>query len=176
MRDVIPPATARNPVEAIEIVSLAISDGDLEAALAQYEHGAIVRPWQPDPADGKASANAEGGSGNAASELRDVMDLRLPLALRVLAVVPAGDQVLVLAARRISGAGPDGESVELSGTGAAIVRRQPGGGWRIAAEAWCLAGIGGSGGPDTPDTPGAAESANPAELSDAADRFPSDSP
>jgi hypothetical protein len=28
------------------------------------------------------------------------------------------------------------------GAGAAIVRRQPGGGWRIAADAWCLAGTG----------------------------------
>jgi ketosteroid isomerase-like protein len=147
MRDVIPPAVARSPVEAIEIVSVAISDGDLEAALAQYQHAAVLQPWQSDPVDGRASAGAEGGSGNAASELREVMDLRLPLELQVLAVVPAGDQALVLAERRINGAGPYGERVELTGCGAAIVRRQPGGGWRIAAEAWCLAGIGGPGGP-----------------------------
>ena len=140
MRDLIPPAVAGNPAEAIEIVSLAISDGDLEAALAQYETSAILRPWQSDPVDGSASTDS--GPGSAASRLQDVMDLRLPLALRVLAVVPAGDLVLVLAQRRISGAGPDCERVELSGSGAAIVRRQPGGGWRIAADAWRLAGIG----------------------------------
>ncbi|HUC22241.1 MAG TPA: hypothetical protein VMA73_05995, partial [Streptosporangiaceae bacterium] len=105
MRDLIPPAVARNPVEAIEIVSLAISDGDLEAALAQYEHSAILRPWQSDRVDGSASAGSDPGS--AASRLQDVMDLRLPLALRVLAVVPAGELALVLAQRRISGAGPD---------------------------------------------------------------------
>ena len=140
MRDLIPPAVARNPVEAIEIVSLAISDGDLEAALAQYEHSAILRPWQSDRVDGSASAGSDPGS--AASRLQDVMDLRLPLALRVLAVVPADELALVLAQRRISGAGPDCERVELTGSGAAIVRRQPGGGWRIAADAWRLAGIG----------------------------------
>ena len=151
VRDLIPPAVARNPAEAIEIVSLAISDGDLEAAFAQYEHSAILRPWQSDPVDGEVSARADGGPGSAADMLQDVMDLRLPLALRVLAVVPAGDLALVLAERRISGAGPDGEHVELAGSGAAIVRRQPGGGWRIAADAWRLAGIGGPDGPDGPD-------------------------
>jgi ketosteroid isomerase-like protein len=142
MRDLIPPAVARNPVEAIEIVSLAISDGDLEAALAQYEEDAVLRPWQSDLADGEVDAGGDGGSRSAASRLRDVMDLRLPLAVRVLAVIPAGDEALVLAERRISGAGPDCERVELTGSGAAIVRRRPGGGWRIAAETWCLAGIG----------------------------------
>jgi ketosteroid isomerase-like protein len=142
MRDLIPPAVASNPVEALEIVSLAISDGDLEAALAQYEDDAVLWPWQSDPEDGEVSASGDGGSHDAASRLRDVMELRLPLALRVLAVVPAGDQALVLAERSISGAGPDFEHVELTGSGGAIVRRHPGGGWRIAAEAWCLAGIG----------------------------------
>jgi ketosteroid isomerase-like protein len=143
MRDLIPPAVARNPVEAIEIVSVAISDGDLEAALAQYEHGAILWPWHSGEVAGEASAPAGGDPGSAASRLHDVMELRLPLAVRVLAVVPAGDLALVLAERRISGVGPDCERVELTGSGAAIVRRQPGGGWRIAADAWRLAGTGG---------------------------------
>ena len=173
MRDLIPPAVARNPVEAIEIVSLAISDGDLEAALAQYEDDAVLRPWQSDPADDHVSAAGDGGTRSAASRLRGVMDLRLPLAVRVLAVVPAGDQALVLAERRISGAGPDCERVELTGSGAAIVRRRPGGGWQIAAEAWCLAGVGRPDGRDTPDRPA---SANLAEPPDQADPFPSDSP
>jgi ketosteroid isomerase-like protein len=152
MRDLIPPAVARSPVEAIEIVSLAISDGDLEAALAQYEDGAVLRPWQRRPADDAdlGQDHAQAGqdpaeAGNAPGGLQDVMELRLPLAVRVIAVVPAAGQTLVLAERRISGAGPDGERVELTGSGAAIVRRQPGGGWRIAADAWCLAGTGGPG-------------------------------
>jgi ketosteroid isomerase-like protein len=176
MRDLIPPAVARNPAEAIEIVSLAISDGDLEAALAQYEEDAVLRPWQSDLADGKVSTGGDGGSRSAASSLREVMDLRLPLAVRVLAVVPAGDQALVLAQRRISGAGPDCERVELTGSGAAIIRRGPGGGWRIAAEAWCLSGAGRPDGWDTPDRPGAVNSASRAELPGQADPFPGDSP
>ena len=37
MRDLIPPVVARYPAEAAELVCVAVSDGDLEAALAQYE-------------------------------------------------------------------------------------------------------------------------------------------
>jgi ketosteroid isomerase-like protein len=132
MSDLIPPAVARHPAEAVELVTVAISDGDLEAALAQYEQNAVLRPWQEPP-----SADAA-----IASQLSAVMDLRLPLGLTVRAVVPAGSLALVLGERRISGAGPDCQRVELCGSGAAIVRRQPGGGWRIAADAWCLAGSG----------------------------------
>lgn len=132
MRDLIPPAVARHPAEAVELVTVAISDGDLEAALAQYERDAVLRPW-PEPSPAEAPV---------ASQLSAVMDLRLPLGLTVRAVVPAGSLALVLAERRISGAGPDCERINLRGSGAAIVRRQPGGGWRIAADAWCLAGTG----------------------------------
>ena len=142
MRDLIPPAVARHPAEAVELVTVAISDGDLEAALAQYERDAVLRPWQ-----GLSPAEAP-----VASQLSAVMDLRLPLGLAVRAVVPAGSLALVLADRRISGAGPDCERVDLRGSGAAVVRRQPGGGWRIAADAWCLAGTGVPG--DSPQPPG----------------------
>ncbi len=150
MGDVIPPAVAGNPVDAIEIVSLAISDGDLEAALAQYERSAILRPWEQHclhgENPGRGTRNAVGedpaDAGTAACALRAVMELRLPLVVRVLAVLPAGAEVLVLAERGIAGAGPDCERVELAGVGAAIVRRQPDGGWRIAADAWRLSGTG----------------------------------
>jgi ketosteroid isomerase-like protein len=142
MRDLIPPAIARHPAEAVELVTVAISDGDLEAALAQYERDAVLRPWQE-------SSPAEAP---VASQLSAVMDLRLPLGLAVTAVVPAGMLALVLAERRIRGAGPDCEHVDLLGSGAAIVRRQPGGGWRIAADAWCLAGTGVPS--DSPQPPG----------------------
>jgi ketosteroid isomerase-like protein len=132
MRDLIPPAVARHPAEAVELVAVALSDGDLEAALAQYERDAVLRPWQE-------SSPAEAP---LASQLAAVMEMRLPIGLEVRAVIPAGTLALVLAERRISGAGPDCEDVHVRGSGAAIVRRQPGGGWRIAADAWCLAGAG----------------------------------
>ena len=70
------------------------------------------------------------------------MALRLPVALRIRALVPSGRLALVMGERRLAGAGPDCERIELAGSGATVVRQQAGGGWRIAADAWCLAGTG----------------------------------
>ena len=43
-------------------------------------------------------------------------------------------------AHRNQGTGPDGTAVRLCGIGCTVVRAQPDGVWRIAADAWCLAG------------------------------------
>ena len=45
MFDPIKPPAARRPEEALELVSQALSDGDLEAALAQYEKSALLACW-----------------------------------------------------------------------------------------------------------------------------------
>ena len=39
---------------------------------------------------------------------------------------------------RSEGTGPDGEEIKHSGNGCAVVRAQPDGTWRIAADAWHL--------------------------------------
>ena len=44
MLDPISPPVARRPEETVELVAAALSDGDLEAVLAQYERGAILCP------------------------------------------------------------------------------------------------------------------------------------
>ena len=133
MPDPIAPPVATQPAEAVELVCLAVSDGDLEAALAQYEAGAVLRPWARDPgghADGVADA------------LIRLMDLRLPLSVRIRAVVPAGGLALVVGEWHIAGTGPGCEPVQLTGAGTSIVRRQHGGSWRIVADGWRLDGPG----------------------------------
>jgi hypothetical protein len=45
MSDPIQPPAARRPEEALELVSQALSDGDLEAAVAQYEKTALLAYW-----------------------------------------------------------------------------------------------------------------------------------
>ena len=69
MPDSIAAPTAGRPVE---VVSLAVSDGDLEAALAQYEAGAVLQPWAGGPG---------GNTGAVADALIGLMDLRLPLSV-----------------------------------------------------------------------------------------------
>lgn len=140
MSDPIAPPVARRPEEAPELVSLAVSDGDLGAALAQYEGGAPLRPWAHGSADGSAHASADGSADGESvhDTVLRIMDLRLPLTIRVLAVLPAAGLTLVLCERRIGGTGPDGQPVRLSGLGCTVVRSHPDGTWRIAADAWCL--------------------------------------
>ncbi len=133
MPDPIAPPVASQPAEAVELMSLAVSDGDLDAALAQYEAGAVLRPWAHDPG---------GNTHGVAEALIQLMGLRLPLAVRIRAVVPGDGLALIVVERRIAGTGPDCEPVQLSGAGATVVRRQHGGSWRIAADAWCLDGPG----------------------------------
>ena len=133
MPDPIAPPVASRPAEAVELVCLAVSDRDLEAALAQYEAGAVLRPWARDPG---------GETDGVADALVRLMNLRLPLSARIRAVVPANGLALVLGERHIAGAGPDRTRIQLNGAGATVVRRQQGGSWRIAIDAWCLNGPG----------------------------------
>ena len=129
MPDPIAPPAASRPAEAVELVCLAVSDGDLEAALAQYEAGAPLRPWAHYP-DGAAYQIAE--------ILLGLINLRLPLSVRIGAIVAADGVALVLGERRIAGSGPDRQWIQLSGSGATVVRCQRDGSWRIAADAWNL--------------------------------------
>jgi ketosteroid isomerase-like protein len=124
MFDPIGPPAARRPEEALELVSQALSDGDLEAALAQYEKGALLAYW-PQAADG-----------DARQALTSVMALRLPLYVRIATVLESPELALVICERRVTGTGPEGEQVQLSGHGCAVLRPQPDGAWRIAADAW----------------------------------------
>ena len=140
MLDPISPPVARRPEETIELVSAALSDGDLEAVLAQYERGAVLLPWVVGPRRSSSSLR---------DTIADLMALRLPLSATVQAVLASGDLALVLGEREIAGTTPAGERVRLSGLGSSMVRRQPDGSWCIVAEAWCL----GERGP-RPNSPG----------------------
>ena len=127
MSDPIPPPAARRPQEALELASQALSDGDLEAALAQYEPGAQLVTWRPDCPQGEVR-----------SALTCFMALRLPLAVQIGTVLRAPGLALVSCERHTVGTGPDGEEVKYRGHGCAVVRAQPDGTWRIAADAWHL--------------------------------------
>lgn len=137
MPDPIAPPSASSPAEVVALVSMAVSDGDLGAAVAQYESGAVLQPWAPE-------AVAPATPQSLASSLAELMELRLPLSVTVCDVLAGpgmsvGAVALVLADRRIHGTGPDCKPVDLHGLGATAVRQQTDGTWRIAADAWRLA-------------------------------------
>jgi ketosteroid isomerase-like protein len=130
--DPISPPAARWPSQAAEFVSLAVSDGDLGAAVAQYEPMAALRAWADDQADG----------GSLEQTMAEIMQLRLPLDTRLVAVLPAEGLTMLVCERRIDGVGPDGALVRLRGVGCTVVRPQRDGSWRIAADVWQLSGNG----------------------------------
>jgi ketosteroid isomerase-like protein len=129
MLDPIKPPAARRPEEALELVSQALSDGDLEAALAQYEGQALLSCWPQ---------LARRGDGDIRGALASFMALRLPLSVRITTVLQTPELALVICERRVAGTSPDGDPVRLGGPGCAVLRPQPDGSWRIAADAWHL--------------------------------------
>lgn len=130
MSDPISPPLARWPSEAAELVSLAVSDGDLGAAVAQYEPTAPLRLWADDRPDGASVRET----------LSSLLRLRLPLDTRLVAVLPADGLTVLVCERRIDGVGPDGIPIRLHGVGCTVVRPRRDGSWRIAADAWQLSG------------------------------------
>jgi ketosteroid isomerase-like protein len=126
--DPIAPPAAQSAAEVPELVSLAVSDGDLGAAIAQYEPGAALRPWADNRTDGQPIHET----------MTQLMRLRLPLDTRLVAVLPADGLTMLVCERRIEGTDPDCKPVRLYGVGCTVVRAQSDGTWRIAADAWCL--------------------------------------
>jgi len=130
LSDLITPPAARWPAEAAELVALAVSDGDLDAAVAQYEPAAPLLPWAGKQPSGR-------GVGET---LAVIMRLRLPLGTRLVAELPASGLTMLVCEWRIEGVAPDGAPVRLHGVGCTVVRPQRDGSWRIAADAWQLGG------------------------------------
>jgi hypothetical protein len=161
--DPIKPPVARRPEEALELVSQALSDGDLEAALAQYEKGALLAYWPQcwprgddppgtprqgrprgddppgTPRQGTPRGTSYHDNGDVGQALAGFMALRLPLSVQITSVLESSELALVICERRVAGTGPDGEQVRLTGPGCAVLRPQPDGAWRIAADAWSMA-------------------------------------
>jgi ketosteroid isomerase-like protein len=138
MSDPIQPPAARRPEEALELLCQALSDGDLGAALAQYEKTALLACWP--------FTASQDTDGDVHDVLTGFMALRLPLAMRIVLVLDSPELALVVCERRVTGSDPEGEPVRFTGHGCAMVRPQPDGSWRIAADLWHV-------GPELPPYP-----------------------
>lgn len=138
MPDLIVSSAAQSPSEAPQLVSFALSDGDLGAAVAQYESDAVLRLWTMDAGSAGKAGDEEGGR-TVPETMARLMDLRVvAVACRVLSVLPVDGLTMLVCERSIDGFGPDGRQIALRGVGCTVVRLQSDGAWRIAADAWCL--------------------------------------
>jgi uncharacterized protein (TIGR02246 family) len=114
--------TARTPHEVHELWLQAINDGDIDALMALYEPEATV-VFGPDSIASGVSGIREG--------IEQLLALRPRAELTVAQVLTAGDLALLLSPWTMTGTGPDGASISLSGVTSDVVRRQPDGTWRF---------------------------------------------
>jgi uncharacterized protein (TIGR02246 family) len=112
---------ARKPEECDTLLVEAVNRGDLEAALALYEPNASFVLESGQVVAGKAA-------------IREVMQgflaLKPKFTIEVKAV-PSGDGGLALTRAKwsLTGTGPDGKPMAMSGNSTEVVRRQPDGTW-----------------------------------------------
>ncbi|HTW06750.1 MAG TPA: hypothetical protein VME46_04520 [Acidimicrobiales bacterium] len=127
--DSISPATAGHPVEALEMLGQALSDGDLMAAVALHEPAAVVR-LTPD-----VEATGADAVGIVLSRL---LAPRLRLEVHVRSALLRDNLALVTVDRSMRGTSIEGTKLDIAGTGAAILHQDGEFGWRLLADDWAL--------------------------------------
>jgi len=125
--DLIEPPAAREPAEVLLLACAALTDGDLEAAVALYEPDATLC-WSQD--------YSVAGHAAIRHVLAGVMDMRLPLRARAVRVLRTGPLALITGERALTGTGLDGVAITLTGPTALVARCQPDGTWLAAADQW----------------------------------------
>jgi uncharacterized protein (TIGR02246 family) len=116
---------ARKPEEVDQMFAQAFSAGDLEALVALYEPGAALV---------LESGKTVTGRDAIRETLQGFLTLCSNFRIEVISMVPAGDVALVRSDWSLTGTGPGGYQVELSGHGVEVVRRQPDGAWLYAID------------------------------------------
>jgi uncharacterized protein (TIGR02246 family) len=115
---------SRTPEGVIRGFAERLNQGDVEGALALYEPDAtfVVEP-----------GTIVSGRDQIRQALERFAALRPTLTGEIQGVREGGEIALVLNRWHLDGSGPDGP-VEMSGTSADVLRRQPDGGWRVVID------------------------------------------
>ena len=117
---------ARNPRDVHTLTAAGVNAGDLDAILELYEAEAKMVPEAgKDPVMGPA----------AIRELfQGFLALNPTITVDTAGVIESGDLALLYSKWHLTGTGPDGEPVEVSGNGIEVVRRQSDGSWRYVID------------------------------------------
>lgn len=111
--------------DVIEQFAERLSAGDVDGAVALYEHDAVFVVEPGRTVSGTAAIGAE---------LIRFAALSPVLTSDIQEVVHAGDLALVVNQWALDGRAPDGAPVHLEGRSADVLRRSPDGAWRIAID------------------------------------------
>jgi ketosteroid isomerase-like protein len=109
--------TAERPEQVIELLTVSLNRGDVDAAITLYESEAVFAP-QP-------------GEEVIRDALQQFAALKPRLRGEITNVLTAGDVAVVHNRWQLEGTQPDGSPVEMHGHSADVLRRASDGGWRI---------------------------------------------
>ena len=119
---------ATRPEDVDYLLAHAFNANDLDTATNLYEPGASVRRLP------EAGGTIATGSVAVREVMASYVGLNPRMELVVHHVTQAGDIALLRSQWRITGTGPDGETVELKHHGCEVVRRQADGTWRFVID------------------------------------------
>jgi len=115
-----------NPEDVDRLFGERVNAGDLEGVVALYEPTATLVRQDRTTATGTAAIR---------QELGGLMALKPQITMNVSRIVADGDGVAVMHDEwHLSGTGPDGKPVMLSGRASEVVRRQDDGTWRFVVD------------------------------------------
>lgn len=115
----------KTPEELLNSITEGINAGDLESLMTLYEPQACFAT-QP----GKLATTPNGIS----ESLRNFIDMKGNLDLKVKRVLKATDLALVTTEWSFSGTGSDGKPVHITSKSADVLRQQPDGTWRFVID------------------------------------------
>jgi ketosteroid isomerase-like protein len=125
--DLICPPIARRPEDLPDLFTEAVSDGDLDAAVALYETDGRLALW-----DERAAL----GHQQLRDALGEILAIKLPLRRRAGHVFATGSIALLHGHWSIRGRAPGRQPLDLAGRHFSVVRRQADGAWLIAVDRW----------------------------------------
>lgn len=117
------PANALAPEDVVVRFAAAMHEGNVDDALALFEADAVFVA-QPD-------APPVGGHDAIRNALMEFAALKPTMTTHINKVVSTGDVATVLNSWRLRGTTPTGESVDMAGTSADVMRRRADGSWAI---------------------------------------------
>lgn len=113
------------PAEVLNSVTEGINTGNLDSLMTLYEAEACFASQPGQLAKGPESVR---------QSLRNFIDLKGKLDLKVKRVLQTSDLALVTTEWSFNGTGPDGNSVNMAGKSADVLRRQADGTWQFVID------------------------------------------
>ena len=111
---------ARNPEDLDRLFSEALNAGDLDALVKLYEPQATIRPSPGETVHGLAAIR---------SALAGFVGMKPTIAMTSKTLAEADGLALTTSQWKLTGTGPDGSPVTMSGQSAEVARRQADGTW-----------------------------------------------